>query len=208
MKYALILVLALALALPFAEAKKKHNNQGGGNGGNGGNGNHGRKPTAGILNTIKNYVKNNATASADLVAALQGTSLSSKVLVNGNTVNYTALRQYFFTAIPLLQSFINNDILSVYPDFAPTVTATISIINGLKNDATNQTIFAGVLISQGYVSLTSGTVPTLVVHYDLAQANAKTAEILNRFIEVQVQGCVKRGSMGPFGPFKNNKKTH
>lgn len=175
--------------------KKKHNNQ------KVGGSNNNRKPSKdGIIGSIIDYGKSNQTVSNAFVAGLQSASLSDKVIVNGN-LSPKGLRQYLFSIVLKMQDFINVYILPVYPSYAPTITATINIVNGLKNDATNQTIFAGVLISQGYVNLTSGTVPTLVVDYDSVQASEKTSNILNRYVESQVKGCVKKGSIGPLGPF-------
>lgn len=195
MKFALVLILALALTSQFSQAKKV--------GGSSTN----RKPSkTGIIGSIIDYGKKNSDVTIAFVSALQEDATLSSKVIGDTSLNTTALKQYFFSVVSLssIQSFLEDYIIPVFPSYAPTITATVNIVNGLISDNTNQTVFAGDLISEGYVSYTSGTVPILAVNYDSVQNDVNTYGILNTHIEKKVKGCVKKGSVGPFGKFKNS----
>lgn len=197
MKYALVLVfIALAITMPMISADKGKKD---------GKDKGGHEPEGGFVTCIQKLTSKNATVKAALITALNEASLS-QYIVNG-VVNFTALNQNLFTVAPALSDFFNNYIIPYYPKLGSTYTVTRTVIDYLQNDATNQTIFGGLLTFKKYFDFVNGTMPTLTVDYAGVQGNAGAAKVLTCHIENETRGILKPGSMGPFGKYGKEKHS-
>lgn len=202
MKYALALVLILALVLPNIETfpKKDHGKNGGRDGGGrdgrrdgGHHDRRGRCQPSEIFTCIQKYIENNVTVSAAFIDALNSASLS-QYIVDGK-LNYTGLNQNLFTALPALTDFLNTYIVTAYNSkIENTITTALTVIDGLRNDATNQTVFGGLLVYKKFFDYVSGTLPTLNVDYTLVQGNSKSARLLNFHIDDQSRERIIEGT--------------
>lgn len=68
------------------------------------------------------------------------------------------------------------------------------MIDGLRNDATNQTVFGGLLVYKKFFDYVSGSLPTLTVDYTLVQGNSKSARLLNFHIDDQSHDRIDKGT--------------
>ena len=148
---------------------------------------------------IQNKIKNNSTILSALVTALNNAGLSQ--FVNGTTVDFRGLDNYLFTAIPALSQFINDYILTSWPQLAPAVNATQNVISNLKNDVDTRNVFAGHLLIRHY-NYVSGSVNSFTIDFAGIQANATTARFLNEFIAFTTRDMLyPRVQWGIYGHF-------